>query len=232
MTEFQNRDLITPLGEFEIKSDVVWVTDPCYERGTWCQAKFENEFKKGTWLAFLTFFRDDLPGCGDSKKRYNVHDLIAVHSSVLWELSQFRYLSQNQPDKVYLDAASKAKQKGVKYQGSDIGVDSGSVGIFCDTVFDPPPKNSKRGSPEERWYESIGEVRLAKKMGAMSDHGLEAMLGMPALNVEGGVVPGGCVTGTAYGDGSVDMYITRDAENKIVKVVLDSAFSDHTEDDE
>jgi hypothetical protein len=55
---------------------------------------------------------------------------------------------------------------------------------------------------------------------------------MPAMNIDGGVVPGGCVKGTAYGDGSVDMYITRNAENKIVKVVLDSAFTDHTEDDE
>ena len=39
-----------PLGEFEIKSGEVIVSDPCYAIGTWCQGLVRN-VKNGTWVA-------------------------------------------------------------------------------------------------------------------------------------------------------------------------------------
>ena len=39
-----------PLGEFEIKSGEVIVSDPCYAMGTWCQGLVRN-VKNGTWVA-------------------------------------------------------------------------------------------------------------------------------------------------------------------------------------
>lgn len=232
MTHFPNRDFVTPLGQFEITSDVVWVTDPCYERGTWCQARFEKEFRKGTWLAFMSYFRDDLQGDGEPRKRYNVHDLIAVHSSVLWELSHFRYLSKNQTDAEFKEAVVRAKGKGVEYRESALGIDSGQVGIFDDAFYSPPSPDALPGDSENAWYEMVCDITSSRKMGVYENMGLEFMLGIPALKIEGGVVQGGCVKHTAYGDTGVGLWLTRNSENQIVKVVLDSAFSDHTEDDE
>lgn len=39
-----------PLGEFEIKSGEVIISDPCYAIGTWCQGLVRN-VKNGTWVA-------------------------------------------------------------------------------------------------------------------------------------------------------------------------------------
>lgn len=39
-----------PVGEFEITNGKMLVSDPCYERGTWCHGVLEN-VKNGTWEA-------------------------------------------------------------------------------------------------------------------------------------------------------------------------------------
>jgi len=39
-----------PVGEFDITNGKMLVTDPCYERGTWCHGILEN-VKNGTWEA-------------------------------------------------------------------------------------------------------------------------------------------------------------------------------------
>ena len=41
-----------PLGTFNMDSDTAVVTDPCYDLGTWCQAKIENVLQ-GTWKGYL-----------------------------------------------------------------------------------------------------------------------------------------------------------------------------------
>jgi hypothetical protein len=40
-----------PIGEFEVTSGKLFVTDPCYERGTWCAGTLDN-VSKGTWQAY------------------------------------------------------------------------------------------------------------------------------------------------------------------------------------
>lgn len=41
-----------PIGQFEIKSGAMRITDPCYERGTWCAGTID-EVKNGVWEAFI-----------------------------------------------------------------------------------------------------------------------------------------------------------------------------------
>lgn len=41
---------IYELGEFKVTSGELFVTDPCYEPGTWCQGKLTNVIN-GTWIA-------------------------------------------------------------------------------------------------------------------------------------------------------------------------------------
>lgn len=48
-------------GSFEVTGKLM-VTDPCYKRGTWCQAVLEN-VKSGTWKACI--FKQELSGWGN-----------------------------------------------------------------------------------------------------------------------------------------------------------------------
>jgi hypothetical protein len=40
------------IGEFQMESGKMIVTDPCYEKGTWCQGVLDN-VKNGKWEAFI-----------------------------------------------------------------------------------------------------------------------------------------------------------------------------------
>lgn len=42
------------LGAFEVSTGKLVVSDPCYERGTWCAGVLEN-VKKGTWKADVLY---------------------------------------------------------------------------------------------------------------------------------------------------------------------------------
>jgi len=45
------------IGQFKTKSNVIRVTDPCYERGTWCAGCIEDA-KIGTWEVRINTFSD------------------------------------------------------------------------------------------------------------------------------------------------------------------------------
>lgn len=62
------------LGTFECKTGTLWVTDPCYDPGTWCQAKLES-VRKGTFGAFTRI--SDEADWGD-----RVVDLLIVHTDI------------------------------------------------------------------------------------------------------------------------------------------------------
>jgi hypothetical protein len=52
---FVNENLVetfVPIGNFEIKSGKVMVSDPCYKRETWCQGILDNVVE-GTWDAYV-----------------------------------------------------------------------------------------------------------------------------------------------------------------------------------
>ena len=90
------------LGQFEIKSDKVMVSDPCYKIGTWCQGIVGN-VKKGKWNAQI-FVSDE----GDWGNRVAV--LIASHNSIK---GQIAYTCPNWKEEKF-----------------EVGVDSGQAGIF------------------------------------------------------------------------------------------------------
>lgn len=49
------------IGQFEMTSGIAIVSDPCYELGTWCQAKIKN-VKRGKWNAYIEFKKKPLLG--------------------------------------------------------------------------------------------------------------------------------------------------------------------------
>lgn len=93
------------LGQFEITSGKVVVSDPCYKLGTWCMGTLEN-VKKGKWTAKILKTNE-----GDWGNR--VAALIATHKD-----KDFGY-----------DFCKWEKQT------FEVGVDSGQAGIFDSTGF-------------------------------------------------------------------------------------------------
>lgn len=90
-----------PVGIFNINSPNILVTDPCYEKGTWCQGNINNA-KTGKWYAQASFSNE------------KVWDTRVSSLQIFHEGLSFRQL----PDMDW------------KKQKATIGVDSGQAGFF------------------------------------------------------------------------------------------------------
>jgi len=96
------------IGEFEIKSGNVIVSDPCYERGSRCAGTLSN-VKKGKWCAKVLRTEEVFGG--------NRVAALVVHHSSLTDLSSRSYEWEWERCK------------------TEIGVDSGQAGIFDEPEF-------------------------------------------------------------------------------------------------
>ena len=90
------------LGSFQIKSGKAMVSDPCYEKGTWCQGVLKN-VKNGKWNAVV--LKSDEGSWGN---RCAV--LIATHESIKGDIA-YSCPSWNKED-------------------FEVGVDAGIAGIY------------------------------------------------------------------------------------------------------
>lgn len=186
------------LGTFNVTSSKLMVTDPCYERGTWCAGMLEN-VKNGVWTGFVVRVEDELTTYdGRVHKGITVAELVAFHSSVD---SNVRWI--------------KSK--------IDVGVDSGQAGIFDEAKY-PHGKNEPERMKEynsgkfnaefEKFYEECG----LKTLGVECSESYYA--NDPNFKRAGVVFDMGIVSGTAYGDGSYTCYTaTREGEIVAVKIV-------------
>jgi hypothetical protein len=166
------------LGPFQIASDKVVVSDPCYELGTtWCQGVISN-VKPGNWKGLV-----EKTDAGDWGVRNS--NIIAMHGSIedpnlTWEECPF-----------------------------EVGVDSGQAGIFdigiygkSDSVVSEPVFDAQTLNPESvKWYNSCCDITLAD-MGA-------------------GVIPGGVVSSSGYGDGGYTAYISKDSDGQVIAIAVE-----------
>jgi len=93
-------DITVPLGTFELTTSTVLLTDPCYEKGTWCTG--ELEARTGTWNAQV-LLRDDKGGGHRNAMLSMAHVSVSLES---------------------LEPSSMEKTD------IDVGVDSGQAGLF------------------------------------------------------------------------------------------------------
>jgi hypothetical protein len=162
------------LGEFQITSGSVYISDPCYDIGTWCQGKTDN-VKNGTWKAHIIIATNEETGWGN-----RVAELVAIHESAIDNKFEFEENS-----------------------GADIGVDSGQAGIFDKEVY--------KGGDDENWYEECCDKTLSEN--------------------QAGVLEGGVVSSSGFGDGSYNAFYERDEEGNIIAIKIDF-LSEEEEDDE
>ena len=169
-------------GFFEIKSGKVIVSDPCYERNTWCQGVIDK-VKNGEWEAYLYIFDE-----GEWGKR--VGYLLAHH----------------QDNTVYPTDSNWEKQD------FEVGVDSGQAGIYDEAEYHGGEDDYGQGG----WYDINCNLTCDRENGTTRN---------------GGVLEGGVVSCSGYGDGGYDCRtITKDGE--VVGILIDFGLDDFWREDE
>lgn len=99
------------IGKFQVESGKLRVSDPCYDKDTWCAGEIKN-VKNGEWQACVSYSDEGNWGI-------RVATLICVHKD--HKLGTW--------DKHPLDDNTWKKQS------FEVGVDSGQAGIFDDKYF-------------------------------------------------------------------------------------------------
>lgn len=226
---------------FEITSGKMIVTDPCYNKETWCQAKLDN-VKIGKWLATVEYSEGDW---GD-----RVAQIWVWHDS----------LSIDNPGRDFPSCS--------EYINADIGVDSGQAGFFDldkypddphkdDAFYDAVCKLTLAGVPFSA-LEEAGVYPMAdlsklddeqKANRASSDYDDRNLYYMrqfvgkdgkenrdssklaKALELHGslgsfGVLPFGAVSSSGFGDGGYNLYVERDASGEVVAARIEFIVED------
>jgi hypothetical protein len=164
------------LGHFEVTTGEVVVSDPCYNLGTWCQARLNN-VQNGQWNTVIEKIDD-----GDFGVR--VSSLLAYTGREPVGANEFELRDD-----------------------SSIGVDSGQAGIFDISAYrnDDLAKTtrflseSRQEEDGEEWYSSCCDATCSED--------------------DAGVIVGGVVSSSGYGDGSYELY-TVTKEDKVVAIKI------------
>lgn len=136
------------VGEIKLK-EKVYVTDPCYRAGTWCQKLLDNVFP-GTYKCFVVIADEDSWG-------HRVAELHVVESTVYDGCMDLRDITYD-PEPV----------------NCVIGVDSGQCGIFdADYYEEHQPDNDY--DDLNSWYRKVCE--LTRNAGVIDGLGVACMSG-------------------------------------------------------
>ncbi|MFL1675071.1 DUF4241 domain-containing protein [Paenibacillus dendritiformis] len=166
--------MIIPLGQFEITSGKVVVSDPCYERdeNTMIMGVLSN-VRNGTWAAHVqkTEVRDWGEACAK---------LIAYHISAADKPDELEWVKCN----------------------FIVGVDSGQAGIFDVSKYRLPDSEAlvTDSDMDSDWYLSCCDITDSDE--------------------EAGVMDGGVVSHTGFGDGGYAAYYAANEQNQIIGVKI------------
>jgi hypothetical protein len=176
---------IRKVGTFEVKSGKIMVSDPCYNKETWCQGKLDNVLN-GTWNAILYIYNE-----GEWGKR--VGHLLVHHI--------------NHPSDLDLPNWEQ--------QDFDVGVDSGQAGIYDEAEY----HGGFDADCNEEWYDINCKLTYDPK----------------DSNQFGGVLKGGVVSSSGYGDGGYDCSVIKNFSipscGKIVAIEINFGLDNTEEED-
>lgn len=184
------------LGRFEVKSGSLTISDPAYHPGTWCAGKIKA--RNGWWDAGL--LRGD---CGSWGERALVLVAAAPH------VDAFR-LTELAAMGVLVDS------------GIDVGVDSGSCGIYDTGSYMVANEKALEDLPPHARAALDSYIEHGNRHfgGHQHDawHDLNAAFSLS--KADGGAFDGGCVSSSGYGDGSYRCLIRKDGDEAIGVVVV------------
>ena len=173
-------------------SNNVRVSDPCYSDDVWCKTRL-TDVHPGDYNV-ITETSDE----GEWGNR--ISRLTVIHSDY----------------KTICEDESKWEEH------SDIGVDSGQAGIFCETSYrndeiaesiTTPPNNFKISGKSEgdKWYEKMCDFTLSNNLWGSYDTGV--------------------VTSSGYGDGGYPLEVVRNDNKEIVGMRITYIFPEDDEED-
>ena len=158
------------LGTIELPDGRVYISDPAYCPGTWCQG-FLNNLKPGKYHGFIN--TAEVLGWGN-----RVTDIWIAHEDNV----------KSYPKKVMT--------------GVDIGVDSGSAGIFDADYYE---KYHPAYGVDSEWYDRQFDLRYDP-----ADPDKEH----PGITLDDRCV----ISFSGVGDGSYTLYAAKNAEGKVISV--------------
>lgn len=182
------------LGVIELGSEI-YVSDPCYDVGTWCQA-FINGLKPGKYHGFMSianFGKECWQGT-------RVTNLWIAHEDNI----------KNYPTK--------------KVNGAYIGVDSGSAGIFDKDYYEkyhPIPDNNDESDENYQWYDKQFSLCYYYDLDGNPTEEFDFNTGQaikrePAQGVA--IDQKGVVSFSGFGDGGYDLYEGKNSKGEIISL--------------
>jgi len=140
------------IGTFLTSSNVLRISDPCYDKKVWCCGIVKN-CEVGKWSAFL-YYSDE----GSLGKR--VSEIFAIFGDV----------SENQAEQKYLTTEWKDTT-------IDVGVDSGQCGIFDDSKY-PNGEDTGEYGDDDSFYGKCCNLTLdSNDSGGVIDFGVVSSSG-------------------------------------------------------
>ena len=194
------------IGTFEVKGDQLRVSDPCYERDTWCAGVIKKVLP-GKWNAMVEMWSND--------KTHGWGERVAV-LRVEHEDYTGRLLN---------------KQMTYEDSGIDVGVDSGQCGIYDESRYQLDGKGEY--GEDGTWYGEACKCTHGKEDEFGRPLKGEPYFTAGILNLYGG--PLGVVSSSGYGDGSYSCEVERDPDGNAVAVTvtfLDDEEDEEYEDEE
>lgn len=198
---------LVKIGEFEVTSGELIVSDPCYEVGTWCAGTLANVLN-GKWLGFVQ--QGNFNNWGN-----RIHSLIIIHNEIAND-KQFQSV-----EKVSIDIMNGDLE--VINSGIDVGVDSGQAGFF-DPAFYKNDESVPKDFVKPDWLNTLDEVG-EKWYGLCCERTCGS-------EFSAGVIQGGIVSSSGIGDGSYDCFYQVNSEGKVVVAIISFLLNDDEEDEE
>lgn len=230
---------------FEITSGKMIVTDPCYDKDTWCQAKLDN-VKIGKWHATAEYSDEgdwgdrvasiwawhdslgitdpgrDFPNCNES-----IPADIGVDSGQAGFFDLEQYPDDPHKDDAFYDAVCKLTLSGIPFSVLE------EVGVYpmadLDKLTDEQKAMRASSDYDDRnsyWVHRFGAERPVTDRSKLAD----------ALELHGslgsfGVLPFGAVSSSGFGDGSYNLDVYR-VNGEIVAATITFIVEEDDEDDE
>jgi len=231
---------------FEITSGKMIVTDPCYDKETWCQAKLDN-VKIGPWWATVEYSDEDdwgvrvaqiwvwhdslgitepgtfFPPCPE----YIPAD-IGVDSGQAGFFDLDKYPDDPHKDDAFYDAVCKLTLSGIPYSVLE------EVGVYpmanVDKLSDEQKANRTSSDYDDRNAYHINRFTSRDGDNTSSKQRDKSKLA-DALALHGslgsfGVLPFGAVSSSGFGDGGYNLCIKRDSNGEVVAARIEFIVED------
>ena len=177
-------------------SNNVRVSDPCYTDDVWCKTRLTDVYP-GEYNVHIE--KSDEGGWGNRVSRLTV-----IHKGYIMECEDETNWSEH----------------------SEIGVDSGQAGIFCETSYRNDELVPSITTPESDF--SLGNYRKDDETG---EKWYEAMCKFTLDKEQWGSYDTGVVSSSGYGDGGYPLEVVRNDDGEIVGMRITYIFPEDEEDD-